>query len=307
MSLKRVIALGFFDGVHRGHGALLQTARRRADVLGCQAVGLTFDPHPEALIRGIQPPLLNTLEDRRWLMTQLYGMDEMLVLPFDDAMMRMPWQDFVETVLAEQFGAVHVVCGHDYRFGCGGQGDAQKLQALCSSLGIGCDVVDKVEHLGGEVSSTRIRACLLDGDLETANALLGHPHFFSGTVAHGKKLGRLLGCPTANQILPNAVLEPVHGVYATRAHLPDGSCHIAVTNVGSRPSLDDGQHVTVESWLLDYDGNLYDRVLRVEFCKFLRPEQTFGSLDDLVAAVKHDGESARAYFESEIGSNEAIS
>ena len=296
MSQKRVIALGFFDGVHRGHGALLRKARQRADALGCQAVGLTFDPHPEALIRGVQPPLLNTVDDRRWLMTQRYAMDEMLVLPFDEAFMRMPWQTFVEEILVRQLGAVHVVCGHDYNFGYRGQGNAKNLLQHCTALGIGCDIVEKVEYLGAEVSSTRIRACLEVGDLDTANALLGHRHFFSGVVTHGKKLGRLLGCPTANQILPPELLELNHGVYATCVELDDGARHIAVTNVGSRPSLDDGQHITVESWLLDYEGDLYDRLLRVEFCKFLRPEQKFASLEELVAAVKRDGEAARAYF-----------
>ena len=296
MNHDRVIALGFFDGVHLGHGALLQRARRKAGALGCRAAGLTFDPHPERLICGQQPPLLNTLEDRRWLMTNLYGMDEMLVLPFDEAVMRMPWQVFVTDVLVGKFGACHVICGHDYRFGHKGEGTAALLQQLCQELRIGCDIVDKVEVLGAEVSSTRIRACLQAGDLETANALLGHCHFFSGTVTHGKKLGRLLGCPTANQILPPELLELNHGVYATRVQLHDGTFHLAVTNVGSRPSLDDGQHITVESWLLDYTGDLYDRMLRVEFCKFLRPEQKFGSLDALVAAVKRDGEAARAYF-----------
>ncbi len=296
MNHDRVIALGFFDGVHLGHGALLQTARRRADALGCQAVGLTFDPHPEVLICGQQPPLLNTLEDRRWLMTRLYAMDDMLVLPFDRAFMQMPWQVFLEQVVVRELGAVHVVCGHDYRCGYRGQGTAQLLQAHCKKLGIGCDVVEKVDHLGAEVSSTRIRQCLQAGDLETANALLGHCHLLSGPVRHGKKLGRLLGCPTANQIVPAGILEPVHGVYAAKAWLPDGSCYMAVTNVGSRPSLEDGTHVTVESWLLDFSGDLYESNLRVEFCKFLRPEQKFAALDDLVAQIQADGEAARAYF-----------
>ena len=299
MKQNRVIALGFFDGVHRGHGALLQLARQRADALGCQAVGLTFDPHPDVLVSGVQTPLINSLTDRRWLMTRLYAMDDMLVLPFDEEFMRMPWQDFVTEVLVRQLGAVHLVCGHDYRFGYRGQGTPQKLQALCRELEIGCDVVDKVEYLGDEVSSSRIRLLLLQGELETANALLGHRHLFSGTVTHGKKLGRLLGCPTANQRLPQELLELAHGVYATWVTLDDGDGYLAVTNVGSRPSLDDGHHITVESWLQDYEGDLYDRTLRVEFCKFLRPEQKFGSLDELVAAVKKDGKAARAYFEEE--------
>ena len=299
MNHKRVLALGFFDGVHRGHGALLTAARRHADALGCPAVGLTFDPHPNELIFGAKMPLLNTLEDRRWLMTELYRMDDMLVLPFDRSFMEMPWQTFVKDVLAAQFGAVHVVCGYDYTFGYRGEGNAEKLQELCAKLGIGCEIVQKVEYLGAEVSSTRIRGLLQAGDLEAANALLGHRHFFSGPVAHGKKLGRRLGCPTANQIFPKELLVPACGVYAAEVQLPDGSRRMAVTNVGSRPTLDDGTHITVESWLLDYDGDLYGSTLRVEFCKFLRPEQKFASVDELMSAIRSDGEAARAYFEME--------
>lgn len=296
MNHKRVIALGFFDGVHRGHGALLQTARARADSLGCAAVGLTFDPHPDELIFGVKMPLLNTLEDRRWLMTRLYQMDDMLVLPFDRTFMEMPWQTFVEEVLVRQFGAVHLVCGYDYTFGHRGAGNAEKLRQLCQTLGLGCDIIDKVEYLGAEVSSTRIRELLQAGNLECANALLGHRHFFSGTVTHGKKLGRRLGCPTANQRLPEQLLVPAHGVYAAQVQLADGSRHMAVTNVGRRPSVDDGSHITVESWLLDYSGDLYDQTLRVEFCKFLRPEERFPSVDALVAAIQRDGVQARTWF-----------
>ncbi len=293
MSEKRVIALGFFDGVHLGHGALLELARKRADELGCKAAVLTFDPHPNTVIFGNQTPLINTLEERKQLVMGLYGMEEMLILPFDREMMELPWDSFVRKVLVEQFCGVHFVCGHDYTFGYQGQGDAKKLQTLCNTLHLGCDVVEKVELLGSEVSSTRIRKLLEQGDLGTANLLLGHRHFFTGTVTCGKKLGRTLGFPTANLLLSEDVLLPACGVYAAAVTLFDGTSYKAVTNVGQRPTVDDGEHITVESWLLDYAGDLYGQTVQVELWSYLRPEQKFESLDELKAAVRKDIETVK--------------
>lgn len=298
MKHDRVIALGFFDGVHRGHGALLKKARERADELGCLAASLTFDPHPDELIYGVKTPLINTLPDRQRLMTRLYDMDEVLILRFDEAFMHMPWREFVKDFLVGKFRALHVVCGHDYTFGYKGLGNVQRLREMCAELGIGIDVIEKVEDEGDTISSTRIRKLLKEGDLETANYLLGHRHFFSGTVVHGKKLGRLLGFPTANMPLPEGMLELACGVYATEIILSDRSRHMAVTNVGHRPTVDNGENVMVESYLLDYKGDLYGRILRVEFCKYLRPEQKFETVNDLIAAIHQDGKNARAYFES---------
>lgn len=294
--MKRVIALGFFDGVHVGHGALLRLARERADELGCSPVALTFDPHPDQVIFGEKTPLLNTLEQRRMLMTDLYGMEEMLVLPFDRAVMEMDWQDFVKTVLVEQFEAVHLVCGYDYTFGYRGLGNAQSLQELCRELGLGCDVVDKVELLGEEVSSTRIRRLLEQGDPETANALLGHRHFFTGTVIHGKRLGHRLGFPTANMNWRPEILVPAHGVYGATVTLPGGKTCKAITNIGVRPTVDREKTVTAESWLLDFDGDLYGKEIKVELWKFLRPERKFSCVEELRQAVQQDGEAARQYF-----------
>ena len=285
--MKRVIALGFFDGVHVGHGALLRTAKMRAEALGCTPAALTFDPHPNELIFGEKTPLINTLSEREALMTGLYGMEEMLVLPFDRAFMEMDWQDFVKEVLIKRFAAVHLVCGFDYTFGHRGLGNAEKLKALCSDLGIGCDVVEKVELLGAEVSSSRIRTLLEQGKLEEANILLGHPHFLSGTVIHGKQLGRVLGFPTANVALEDGLLIPARGVYATSVTCNSG-VYKAVTNIGSRPTVGESTRITAESYLLDFEGDLYGQSMKVELLKFLRPEQKFGSLEELKAAVLND-------------------
>lgn len=296
MNSDRVIALGYFDGVHLGHGALLQKARQRANELGCQAAAFTFDPHPDTLIHGNSVPLINTLSDRQWLMTQLYAIDEVLVLQFDQAFMHMPWETFVKDVLIGRFHAVHVVCGYDYHFGYRGQGSASRLQALGATLGLGCDVIEPVTGCGAVISSTRIRSLLASGALEDAAQLLGHPHFFSGTVVHGRGMGHQLGFPTANLTLPPGVLELPHGVYATRVLLPDQRCYVAVTNLGMQPTVSDSGNVAVESWLLDYSGDLYGAEIQVQFFQYLRPVQQFASLDALTAAVRHDGETARAYF-----------
>ena len=290
--MKRVIALGFFDGVHVGHGALLRTAKMRAEALGCTPAALTFDPHPNELIFGEKTPLINTLSEREALMTGLYGMEEMLVLPFDRAFMEMDWQDFVKEVLIKRFAAVHLVCGFDYTFGHRGLGNAEKLKALCSDLGIGCDVVEKVELLGAEVSSSRIRTLLEQGKLEEANILLGHPHFLSGTVIHGKQLGRVLGFPTANVALEDGLLIPARGVYATCVTC-DSGVYKAVTNIGSRPTVGESTQITAESYLLDFEGDLYGQSMKVELLKFLRPEQKFGSLEELKAAVLKDIENVK--------------
>lgn len=294
--MKRVIALGFFDGVHVGHGALLRRCRQRADALGCPACALTFHPHPDTLIFGTDIPLLSTLDDRRRLMTQLYAMDEVLVLPFDRTLMELPWQEFVQSILVDRLEAAHVVCGHDFTFGYKGLGTAEKLQALCNTLHMGCDVIDKVEADGAIISSTRIRHLLQSGDVEAANRLLGHRHFFTGTVTHGKQLGRQLGFPTANLLLPEGLLIPAHGVYAAEVVLPDGTRHRAVVNVGLRPTVENTRQVNAECYLPDYDGDLYGMVLQVEFCKYLRPERKFDSVADLRAAIAQDTATVNEYF-----------
>ena len=290
--MKRVIALGFFDGVHVGHGALLRTAKMRAAELGVAAAALTFDPHPNELIFSEKTPLINTLSERKALMTGLYDMEEMLVLPFDRAFMEMDWQDFVKEVLIKRFCAVHAVCGFDYTFGHRGLGNAEKLRQLCRELGLGCDVVEKVELLGGEVSSSRIRTLLEEGKLAEANILLGHSHFLSGEVVHGKALGRVLGFPTANLPLHEDLVVPARGVYATIVTCESG-VYKAVTNIGSRPTVGESTRITAESYLLDFEGDLYGQSMKVELLKFLRPEQKFGSLDELKAAVLNDIENVK--------------
>ena len=185
---KRVIALGFFDGVHLGHGALLSRVARVAHELDAIPAAVTFDTHPENLIIGSPMPLISSPLDRAELMRRYYGIQEVIVAHFDDRMMRMPWRDFVTDFLVRENGAVHLVAGHDFHFGYKGEGNPERLKAICTELGLGCDIIPKVELDGITISSTYIRTLLAQGEMERANYFLGHPHTLTDTVSHGRSL-----------------------------------------------------------------------------------------------------------------------
>lgn len=294
MNQSRVIALGFFDGVHLGHGQLLRACREEADRRGLEAACLTFDLHPDALVSGKNVELLTDPEERARLLREQYGMDRVITLHFDRDMMNMPWQDFVCRVLAEEYGAAALVCGHDFRFGRRGEGNAQLLQEECSRLGLGCQVIPAYYMDGILVSSTYIRELIRAGELDRAGAFLGHPYSITGPVVSGAHLGRTMGTPTANLEPPESVLLPPKGVYACRAHTPFGT-YLAVANVGTRPTVE-GSGITVEPWLLDFSGNLYGSRIRLEFWHFLRGERKFPSLEALQAEIRKNGDQTKEYF-----------
>ena len=295
---ERVIALGFFDGVHLGHGALLRRAAEEAKKRGCESAVFTFDRPPKEVITGVPCPLINSPEDRAALVKRLYGIDEMLMVPFDDEMRTTPWDRFVTDILVGRYGAVHLVAGHDHHFGHRNQGSPELLREKCAELGLGCDIIPAVTLDGVTVSSTHIRKLLEEGDVETARAFLGHPHVLTQTVGHGRQLGRTIGIPTANLVAPPHVLLPKRGVYAAKITLPDGRAFGGVTNVGVRPTVNNGQDVTVEPWILDFDGDLYGQAIRVEFYRRLRDERKFESLDALRSQIETDaGKTREAYPE----------
>ena len=297
MQTKRVLALGFFDGVHIGHGALLRRTRQVADRLGCTAAVLTFDAPPAQVISGAPVTLISTPADRARLMRQLYGIDEVLVRHFDRAFMQRSWQDYIETLLLGELGAVHVVCGADHRFGFHGAGTAERLRAFCAARGVGCDIVDNVELDGAPVSSTRIRALLQAGELDAARRLLGHAQLLSGTVAHGAHRGGALGFPTVNIAFPAGVLMPPRGVYCAQAQLEDGALYPAVVNVGVHPTAGSLPAPILEAHLCGFDGDMYGQKIAVWLYHFLRPERAFSSMDALAAQIAHDRAETVKYFE----------
>lgn len=294
MNNQCVLALGFFDGVHLGHGALLRRTRLLAEQYGVPSAALTFDTHPDVLLRGQPVPLLNSAEDRALLLRERYGIEQLRLLHFDRAAMSQPWESFVRDTLQKEYGAVHVVCGHDFRFGAGGEGTPEKLAALCGELKMGCDCVPEIRLEGETVSSTLIRSLIERGELERAVRFLGHPHILSGEVEAGKKLGRTLGIPTANVRPPQGVLLPRAGVYAAKAVF-DGLTRLCVVNIGTRPTVN-GSGITIEPWLLDFDGDLYGHTLCLEFYRFLRPERRFASLSALKEEILRNAEETKAYF-----------
>ena len=297
MSIKeKVIALGFFDGVHLGHAALLRRTVEAAAQRGVTPAVFTFDRPPKEVVTGVPCPLINSAEDRRELVRRLYGIQEVIMVPFDREMMTTPWDKFVTDILVGRYHAVHLVAGHDHHFGHKNQGSPELLLEKCAELGLGCDIIPKVEVGGITVSSTYIRRLVELGQISRANRFLGHPHTLTGSVRHGRGIGSSRLYPTANLIIPPHVLVPSHGVYVTRATLPEGASYAAVTNVGTRPTVNNGTDITVEACLLDFEGDLYGKTLRLEFFEHLRDEVRFDSLDALKAQIAADAEATRRYF-----------
>ena len=291
---KTIYALGFFDGVHLGHQTLLKACVRLAQAQGCKAAAVTFSSHPDTLVLGKTPGLINTIEDRVQLLKQ-FGMDEVVVLPFDKQMVACPWQDFLN-MLVENYSAAGLVCGHDFRFGSRGAGNAELLVNYCKEKGMPCTVVpeQKVENV--TISSTHIRALLEAGRVAEAETFLGHPHILSGEVISGRQLGRTLGIPTANLALPEEICCLPFGVYACKA-TAEGETYLAVTNIGNRPTVG-GHRITVEPWLLDFNGDLYGKRLTLTFHRFLRPERKFPSLDALKEEIVKNAAETRKFFEN---------
>lgn len=293
---KRVIALGFFDGVHTGHGALLRQVTKVARQLEVTAAAFTFDRSPTAAITGQTVPLLSSVEDRVFLMRHHYGIQEVIVSNFD-GMVRMDWEDFITQYLIRELNVVHVVAGHDFHFGYMGKGNPQRLQEKCRQLGIGCDIIGRVEQDGITISSTYIRTLVAQGEMDRALQFYGHPHTLTNRVTHGKKLGSsTLGFPTVNLRIPAGVIIPALGVYATRVHVGDRQ-YTAVTNVGVRPTVKDNDgRLTVEGFILDFDGDLYGQELRIEFFRRLRGERKFPSLQALAEEIGRNAQQTRDYF-----------
>ena len=296
MTKQKVMALGFFDGIHVGHAALINMIKQRAQETGAEPAVLTFDVHPDNLVFNKTVPLINSAEDRVNILKRCFGIDEVVVVHFSRRVMCMDWQDFIDELI-DEMNLRWIVVGHDFCFGHKGLGTAEKLRGYCAQRGIGCDIIPAVRRDGVIVSSTLIRELIESGDMEKANAYLGHPHTLTDHVRSGYRLGTKMGTPTINMGFPQGVIVPRRGVYAAKAYI-DGEEYLSVTNVGVRPTVSDSGEVNVESFLLDFCGNLYGHQVRIDFYKFLRPERRFEDLAELSAQIKHDAQTTREYFGS---------
>lgn len=287
-----IVALGNFDGFHRGHQAVVGRAVARARDEGRPAIVATFDPHPVRHFRPDTPPFRLTTLDQRAALFAAAGADAMLVFRFDAALAGLSAREFARQRLVDALGAAGVVTGADYTFGKGREGDVAVLAELGRELGFGVDTVARVAAEGDVVSSSRIRDALREGRPREAAALLTRPFAISGVVEGGAKLGRQLGYPTAN-IRIGAYLRPRYGVYAVRGRLEDGRVVDGVANFGIRPMIDPPEEL-LEPYFFDFSGDLYGQRVEVEMVDFLRDEAKYDSLDALKAQIARDCEDAKA-------------
>ena len=286
-----VVAIGNFDGVHRGHRAVIDEARARARATDAPALALTFEPHPRMFFRPEQPLFRLTPEPAKLRLLAAAGLDGAAVMRFGLELAALSAAAFVSDVLAGRFAITSVVVGADFHFGKGRAGTPEFLSAAGARHGFSVTRVAQLMTDGKPLSSGLVRAALAEGDVRSAIALLGHPWFVEGTVIAGAKRGRALGVPTANIALdPATALR--HGIYAVRVQR-NGDSHAAVASFGRRPQFDNGSPL-LEVFLLDFDGDLYGQTLTIEFVDFIRPEMKFDSVDALVAEMKRDSDKARA-------------
>ncbi len=295
MTKQKVMALGFFDGIHVGHAALINKIKQRAEETGAEPAVLTFDVHPDNLVFKKTVPLINSAEDRENILIRCFGINDVVVIHFNQRVMHMDWHDFIDELI-DEMNLRWIVVGHDFCFGYKGLGTAEKLKAYCAERGVGCDIIPAVCRDGVVVSSTLIRQLIESGEMEKANEYLGHPHTLTDVIRTGYHLGTKMGTPTINMSFPQGVIIPRHGVYAAKAYI-DGQEYMSVTNVGIRPTVSDSGNVNVESFLLDFCGNLYGHRARIDFYKFLRPERKFDDVNELAAQIKSDAQTTREYFE----------
>ena len=284
------IAIGNFDGVHRGHASMLQQLRSSGREISGPAVAITFDPHPIAVLRPeFTPPVLTTIEDRKRLLRQA-GADEVVVLPVTSGLLEMTAEQFFRDVIVGKLKARGVVEGPNFHFGKDRRGDVDRLLELCRSQGIQCHIAKSFDDAGSMISSSRIRELICARAMAAAVELLGHPYRISGTVRHGAGRGRTIGFPTAN-LAEIQTLLPAHGVYAGTTEI-DGHRYPVAISVGPNPTF--GEHrEKVECHIDGFTGNLYNQKLSIDLLKEVRALQSFGSVNELISQINSDIETCR--------------
>ncbi|HAF16021.1 MAG TPA: hypothetical protein DHU55_01325 [Blastocatellia bacterium] len=289
-----VLTLGVFDGLHLGHQLIMRTVADRAREIGAVPTVITFDPHPRAVLHPESaPPLLQTL-DQKVEGFGVLGIEQTIVIRFTKEFSRIPAENFLRDVVKDRLQAKEVYLGRGFAFGRDREGNIDLLRRVSSELGFFADEVPEVRLRNHRVSSSRVRGLLVEGKVNLARRLLGRPYGVEGPVERGAKRGRSLGFPTANLHPRNRVI-PRNGVYVTGA-LIEGKWRRSVTNVGVRPTFGTNMEPTVETFVMDWDGDLYGDVVRVRFLHRLRAEQKFGSITELQKQIEHDISRAQSYF-----------
>jgi riboflavin kinase / FMN adenylyltransferase len=294
---RAVITIGAYDGVHRGHRAVIDQVRRRAQELDARSVVVTFDRHPASVVRPESAPRLLTSLEQKMELLEATGVDAVVVVPFDEHQADESPESFVERVLVGCLNTQLIVVGEDFHFGRHRQGNVDLLRKMGVDSGFDVEPVELVPRHDGvdeSVSSTAIRRALAGGDITLANTMLGHSHEVRGTVFEGDKRGRLLGFPTANVGVPNGMCLPADGVYAGWYERPNGDVHPCAINLGRRPTFYEHADASLlEAHLIGVDVDLYGERAVVRFEHFLRSERKFDGVDALIAQLTHDVDHAR--------------
>jgi len=290
-----VLALGNFDGLHRGHRKILDRIRRVAGEHGGTAVVMTFDPHPPRIVRPDKAPALLMTTAQKLEMLAASGVHGAAIVRFTSELSRWDPETFVRNVLVDWLRVAEVWVGANFLFGHDRAGNVTMLRTLGARYGFKAEKIDPVRYKEFVVSSTRIRRLVAEGRVDEAGALLGHQFFIDGTVVHGAHRGRTIGFPTANLCTENELLPP-HGVYATTARV-GSTVFASVTNVGTRPTVDSSGRTMIETHVFDFDRDLYGSPIRIGFVQRMRDERTFESLDALRAQIDADCRAARVLFD----------
>ncbi|MDH3528121.1 MAG: bifunctional riboflavin kinase/FAD synthetase [Acidobacteriota bacterium] len=289
-----VLTLGVFDGLHLGHQKIMKTVVERGSAISAVPTAITFDPHPRAVLHPENaPPLLQTL-DQRLANFEILGLEQAIVIRFDKTFASQDAELFLREIIYERLGAKEVYLGHGFAFGRNRGGNIELLKRMSKELGFVAEEVDEVRLRGRRISSSRIRQMLADGRVNLVRGMLGRPYGIEGAVIRGDRRGHTIGFPTAN-LKPQNRVVPKYGVYAT-ATLIDGVWRKGVTNIGVRPTFEDETEPSIETYVFDFEGDLYGKVLRVRFLHRIRNERKFSGIEELKSQIARDVSTAKRYF-----------
>src|SRR5687767_6218891 len=290
-----VLTLGVFDGLHLGHQRIMQTVVERARAVDAVATAITFDPHPRAVLHPESaPPLLQTL-DQRLANLEVLGIEQAIVIPFSREFASLPAEEFLAEIVHHRLHAKEVYLGKGFAFGRGRGGNIELLRKMSSELGFVADEVPEVRLRGQRISSSRIRERLAEGRVNLVRRMLGRPYGVEGVIIRGNRRGHTVGFPTAN-LKPHNRVIPKFGVYAT-ATLVGGTWRRSITNIGVRPTFETQAEPSIETYIFDFDGDLYGDVLRVRFLHRIRDERKFNGVEELKAQIEKDSRHALNYFQ----------
>lgn len=292
------VAIGKFDGMHLGHRKLLEAVleKKKQGLLACV---LTFDPSPAVFFGFSDGYELNTKEEKRALFEKL-GVDVLVEFPMRVETAKMSPKDFVEDILVKRMHTKWMIAGTDVSFGDKGAGDAKLLEQLSTVYDYELVTIDKVQYEGEDISSTRIRKCLEKGQIDYVTRLLGAPYSISGTVIHGKALGRKMGMPTVNILPAENKLMPPCGVFFSQVHM-DGKVYPAISNIGYKPTVNKERVLGVETYLYDFDEDIYEKEISVSLLSYKRPEKQFATIDDLKRQMEEDIRAGKEFHMSKNG------